>query len=115
MKKFNPYQNIAIDKVRADVKLRKAIKEKPSHREREYSSHEKSMRSEHLFFKKVKNLQGGKKKYNTDKEKIFDTNGDGKAIKVKKESKYTKMSRPFVMMNEKKYHEVNGKYMSAAL
>ena len=53
MKKFNPYSNIAVDKVRADVKLRKGNKEKPSHREREYSSHEQDQRSEELFLKKV--------------------------------------------------------------
>ena len=115
MKKFNHHQNIAIDKVRADVKLRKGTKEKPSHRQREYSSHETDQRSEELFFKKVKHLQGGKKKYNTDKDKIFDLKNDGKPIKVKKESKYEKLSRPFVMLNEKKYHEINGKYMAAAL
>ena len=44
-----------------------------------------------------------------DKNKIFDVHQDGKLIKVKKETRKDKLSRAFIVMGDKKFHEVSGK------
>ena len=40
---------------------------------------------------------------------------DGKPFKKKKELKKEKLSRAFVMMDDKKYHEIDGRYIPAGL
>ncbi len=104
---FNPHRDIRIDRVKAHHLALKEKKQDLQH----------NTEIDHLApyvgvpweIKHVKGLQKGKPKKNMDKEKIFDVHDDGKLIKVKKETRKDKLSRAFIVMDDKKYHEVNGK------
>lgn len=116
IKKFNPYQNIRIDKIKAHHTILKAKKEKPSFRdttdwEGDYEGNNKAP-WEHTH---VKGLQAGKQKPKLVKDKIFDVKNDGKMFKKKKETKADKLSRAFVMFDDKKYHQIDGKFRVAGL
>jgi len=110
LKKFNPYADMRIDKVKAHHMY---LRKKPKH----YTNYElPNEEFEELWDDKVpweienvKHLCAGKPKPRLDKEKIFDIHNDGKPMKKKKESKKEKDTRAFIMMNGKKYHEIGGK------
>jgi len=110
LKKFNPYANMRIDKVKAHHMY---LKKKPKEY---YNDAMMSIDEEDQYDNKVpweianvKHLCAGKAKPRIEKEKIFDVLNDGKPLKVKKESKKEKDTRAFYMMDGKKYHEIGGK------
>ena len=116
IKKFNPHRDIRIDRVKAHHSYLKPKKEKPSFRdttdwEGDYEHNCKAP----WEISHVKNLCAGKPKNRLELEKIFDIKDDGKPFKKKKELKKEKLSRAFVMLNEKKYHEIDGRYIQASL
>ncbi len=43
-------------------------------------------------------------------DSVFDVKQDGRLKKVKKETRAEKLSRAYVMCNDKKFHEINGKF-----
>lgn len=114
IKKFNPYQNIRIDKIKAHHTLLKAKKEKPSFRDNTDWEGGEGIKApwEHTH---VKGLQAGKQKPKLVKDKIFDVKNDGKMFKKKKETRAEKLSRAFVMYDSKKYHAIDGKFKIASL
>ena len=107
LKKFNPYENMRIDKVKAHVMYLK----KPN---KQYTNYDKDEEEDIHHDKQpweignIKNLCKGKPKTKLNKEIIFDVHKDGKPIKKKKESKKEKDTRAFVMMDGKKYHQIGG-------
>ena len=108
LKKFNPWADMRIDKVKAHhMYLKKKPRVHPKPEEDEFS---------YLWDNKVpweindvKHLCAGKPQPRLDKEKIFDIHNDGKPMKKKKEGKKEKDTRAFIMMDGKKYHEIGGK------
>ena len=106
--KFNPYKNVRIDRVKAHISYLKPPKQKNSHRDTDYV--DKS--DVPLIIRQTPNLMAGKKKTNLDMDKVFDIKEDGKLKKVKKETKAQKLSRHYVMLDGKKYHEINGKFQA---
>jgi len=106
LKPFNPHADMRIDKIKAHssyLKKKKVLHHTKS--EEEYSDSKNFIPSELSQFK---GLAAGPKKYNTDKNHIFDTKFDGKSIKVKKPTKAQKESRHYIMMDGKKYHSISG-------
>lgn len=108
MKKFNPYQNIKIDSVKAHHSVLRKQKKKISHSEN--TDYNDDYDSQVFLLQNVKGLQAGKQKPTLKKEKIFDTNNDGKPIKVKKISKAEKLRTAFVVYDDKKFHQIGSKY-----
>lgn len=108
LRKFNPHANMRIDKVKAHHYYLKPQKKKYTNYEidEEAELHRDKVPWE---IKHIKNLAAGKKKQTYKKESLFDTNNDGKPIKVKKESRKDKLSRAFIMMDGKKYHSIGSK------
>ena len=106
--KFNPYKNVRIDRVKAHISYLKPPKEKQSHRDTDYT--DKS--DVPLIIRQTPNLMAGKKKTDLDMNKVFDVKEDGKLRKVKKETKAQKLSRHYVMMDGKQYHEIGGKFQA---
>ena len=93
LKKFNTHRDIRIDRVKA---------------------HHTYLKPWEL--KHVKGLQAGKPKKNLKRERIFDTTNDGKPLPKIKETKKEKLSRAFVMMDSKKYHQIDdGRFVAASL
>lgn len=56
----------------------------------------------------VKGLGKGSEKPKKKEEYFFDTKNDNKPLKIKKKSKVEKLSRAFIMLDGKKYHEIGG-------
>ena len=104
---FNPYRDIRIDRVKSHHTYLKEKKPELLHNGEPKTDHWSGVPWE---LKKVKGLHKGKAKKNLDKERIFDIHNDGKLIKVKKETRKDKLSRAYVFMDNKKFHEINGKY-----
>ena len=116
IKKFNAYKNIRIDRVKAHHSVLRPKKKVGQARddtdwEGDYENH----LSQPWEIGHVKNLCAGKPKKNLKRERIFDTMDDGKPLKVKKESKAAKLKTAFVLMDAKKYHQIDGKYVAAGL
>lgn len=103
LKAFNPHSDLRIDKIKAHSSYLKKKK---------FLNHTKT-ENEYVDqppweLLNIPNLASGGKKYNTDKEHIFDTKFDGKSIKVKKPTKAEKQNRAFIMCDGKKYHSIDG-------
>jgi len=107
MNKFNPQRDIRIDRVRAHHTYLRPPKDPLEHRKIE---HKTPLSEVPWEIRNVKHLNAGNPNKKFDKKKIFDYKNDGKPIKVKKQTKAQKMGKAFVMMDSKKYHEVNGKF-----
>tara|TARA_R110002096_G_scaffold433669_2_gene653011 strand:- start:254 stop:586 length:333 start_codon:yes stop_codon:yes gene_type:complete len=107
MLKFNPHRDIRIDRVKSHHTYLKPPKDPLVHRAIEY----KTPRSEVPWeIRNITNLTAGKPKKKLDMNTVFDLQCDGKTKKVKKESKAFKLKRAYVMCNDKKFHEINGKF-----
>ena len=106
LKPFNAYADMRIDKIKAHssyLKKKKVLHHTKS--EEDYNDNKNFIPSELSQFK---GLAAGAKKHNTSKEHLFDVNGDGKSIKVKKPSRAEKQSSHYIMMDGKKYHSISG-------
>ena len=108
LKKFNAHQDMRIDRVKAHHMYLKKEKKKMDNTIGLRVCDEDQEDKQPWEIGKVKNLCQGKPKPKLDKDTIFDTNGDGKPLKKKKEGKKEKDSRAFVMCDHKKYHEIGG-------
>jgi len=107
MLKFNPQKEVRIDRVKAHHTYLKPPSDPKVHRSLEY----KTPRSEVPWeIRNVKHMNAGNPNKKFDKKKIFDYKGDDKPLKSKKESKASKLKRAFVMCDDKKFHEVNGRF-----
>ena len=106
--KFNPYKDVRIDRVKAHISYLKPKKEKSSHRDTDYDDKQDIPN----IIRQTPNLLAGKQKTDLSMEKIFDVKNDGKLKKVKKETKAQKLKRHYVMMDGKKFHEINGKFQA---
>ena len=107
MLKFNPHKEIRIDRVKSHHTYLRPPKDPIVHRQYE----QKTPRSEVPWeIRHITNLTAGKAKKKLDMNTVFDINNDGKTKKVKKESKAEKLKRAYVMCNDKKFHEINGKF-----
>ena len=103
LKPFNPHADLRIDKIKAhSFYLKKKKRINHTKTEDEYVD------KPPWELLHIPNLARGTKKYNTDKEHIFDTKFDGKPIKVKKPTKAEKQNRAFIMCDGKKYHSIDG-------
>ena len=107
MLKFNPHRDVRIDRVKAHVSYLKPKKDPVNHRQLE---HKTPMSEVPWEIRHIKNFNAGKAKKKLDMDTVFDVNQDGKLKKVKKETKAQKLSRAYVMCNDKKFHEINGKF-----
>ena len=108
MLKFNPYKDVRIDRVKAHISYLKPKKQKASHRDTDYEDKQEIPK----IIRQTPGLLAGKKKTDLSMEKVFDVKGDGKLKKVKKETKAQKLSRHYVMCDEKKFHEINGRFQA---
>ena len=107
MLKFNPHRDMRIDRVKAHVSYLKPKKDPVMHRQLEYKT---PMSEVPWELRHIKNFNAGKPKKKLDMDTVFDVNQDGKLKKVKKETKAEKLSRAYVMLDSKKFHEINGKF-----
>ena len=116
IKKFNAYKNIRIDRVKAHHSVLRPKKKKGQARDdTDWEGDHENHMAQPWEIANVKNLCAGKPKNRLELEKIFDTTDDGKPFKKKKELKKEKLSRAYVMMDDKKYHEIDGRYIPASL
>lgn len=116
IKKFNPHKDIRIDRVKAHHTYLRPKKEKPSFRDTtDWEGDPFGYCKAPWEIANVKHLCAGKPKNRLVREKVFDTTDDGKPFKKKKETKKDKLSRAFVMMDSKKYHEIDGRFIPASL
>ena len=107
MLKFNPHRDVRIDRFKAHVSYLKPKKDPVMHRQLE---HKTPMSEVPWEIRHIKNFNAGKAKKKLDMDTVFDVKQDGKLKKVKKETKAEKLSRAYVMLDSKKFHEVNGKF-----
>ena len=116
IKKFNPHRDIRIDRVKAHHSYLRPKKEKPSARDTtDWEGDYENQCAAPWEIKNIKNLCAGKPKNRLEREKIFDTKDDGKPFKKKKEPKKERLARAFVMLDNKKYHEIDGRYIPCSL
>ena len=107
MLKFNPHRDVRIDRVKAHVTYLKPKKDPLMHRQLE---HKTPLSEVPWELRHIKNFNAGKAKKKLDMDTVFDVKQDGKLKPVKKETRAEKLSRAYVMLDSKKYHEVNGKF-----
>ena len=107
MLKFNPHRDVRIDRVKAHVTYLKPKKDPLMHRQLE---HKTPLSEVPWELRHIKNFNAGKPKKKLDMDSVFDVKQDGKLKKVKKETKAEKLSRSYVMMDDKKFHMINGKF-----
>ena len=117
LRKFNAMPSVTVEKVKAHHTYLRPKKEKLSHRDTtdwEFDAGQGNCKAP-WEIGAIKGLCAGKPKKNLDRDRIFDTKDDGKSLPKKKETKFEKLSRAYVMCDSKKYHEVDGRYVAAGL
>jgi len=117
IKKFNAHRDIRIDRVKAHHTYLKPKKVKGQARDdTDWEGDWQGNLRAPWELSHVKGLQAGKPKKKLDRERIFDTKDDGKSLPKIKETKKEKLSRAFVMMDSKKYHQIDdGRFVAAGL
>ena len=114
--KFNAHRDIRIDRVKAHHSYLRPKKEKPMSRDTtDYEGDYDKQCAAPWEITNVKGLCAGKPKNKLEREKIFDINNDGKPFKKKKEPKSERLARAFVMLDSKKFHEIDGRFIQAPL
>tara|TARA_R110001592_G_scaffold231001_6_gene488059 strand:+ start:376 stop:714 length:339 start_codon:yes stop_codon:yes gene_type:complete len=106
-KKFNAHTNIRIDKVKSHHTYLRPPKDPKEHRQTDKLNPRSDVPWE---IRHIANLTAGKPKTKLDMDTIFDIKNDGKTRKVKTISKAEKMKRSYVMMDDRKFHEVEGRF-----
>ena len=118
LRKFDTHRDIRLDRVKAHHTYLKPKKVKGQGRDDtdwEIDAGQNNLKAP-WELKHVKGLQAGKPKKNLDRKRIFDTTNDGKPLPKIKETKKEKLSRAFVMMDSKKYHQIDdGRFVAASL